>query len=96
MSEQSIATRNDVRASESLFGVVPEQTVTIEDKDMPPHPESFRPRMFCGVCDGLCIRWYEVLKTGEAVPWKGDPAHANLGLRWEIYVNALKDVNFRR
>lgn len=48
-----------------------EQEVVVSDAKFEAHPDSYFPRVFVYVRDNRT--WFELLKTGQAIPWKETP-----------------------
>ena len=47
------------------------EIVNVSESKFQPHPESYFPRVFVYVRENTT--WYELLKTGIAIPWQESP-----------------------
>lgn len=70
-----------------------QEVVNVSEAKFQPHPESYFPRVFVYVRENET--WYELLKTGSAVPWKETPA-GKVKIFWIIDTDYLSDFGFHR
>lgn len=68
-------------------------TVRVGDNKFQAHPESYKPRVFVhNEQDGF---YYELLATGEAIPWTKSPAEKGFDF-WIIDVQKMNDMGLYR
>lgn len=58
-------------ATATMNPILNQETVNVSETKFQVHPESFLPRVFVYVRENQT--WYELLKTGTAIPWKETP-----------------------
>jgi hypothetical protein len=70
-----------------------QQTVLVSENKFQAHPEAYLMRIFVHVReDGL---YYEILKTGQAVPWGESPEGKGFDF-WIIDVDRMSDFGVSR
>ncbi len=70
-----------------------QEIVNVSETKFQPHPESYFPRVFVYVRENQT--WYELLKTGTAIPWKETPAGHGFDF-WIVDVDYLSDFGIYR
>lgn len=70
-----------------------QEIVNVAETKFQPHPESYFLRVFVYVRENET--WYELLKTGQAVPWKETPEGRGFDL-WIADVDYLSDFGVYR
>lgn len=69
------------------------ETVIVADNEFQAHPESYLPRVFVYV--RAKTTWYELLKTGHAVPWTETPEGRGFSF-WIADVDYMSDFGMYR
>lgn len=70
-----------------------QEIVTVLEAKFQPHPESYFPRVFVYVRENQT--WYELLKTGTAIPWKETPEGHGFDF-WIVDVDYISDFGMYR
>jgi hypothetical protein len=71
---------------------VKENVVAVSANRFEAHPESYYPRVFIETREDK--KWYEILMTGEAIPWTKSPE--GLFDFWIVDVNRISDFGMSR
>ena len=72
-----------------------QETVITSLGGYPPHPESYSPRIITFVCNEG--EFYEILRTGEAIPWgKEAPIGKLKSDFWIIDVSTIHSIGVHR
>ncbi len=73
--------------------MVEQEIVVVSKAKFQPHPESYFPRVFVYVRENQT--WYELLKTGSAIPWRETPEGREFDF-WIVDVDYLSDFGMYR